>query len=141
MRTPQGALNEDKLREIAAHDQVRMFEIKLSQGAKPGKGGMLPGAKVTSEIAKIRGIPKGTDSISPNRHPEIDSVDDLLDFIDRVRRLTGKPVGFKSVVGAYGWLEKLCEEIHRRGIESAPDFITIDGGDGGDGRCPDAAYG
>ncbi|MEM6852578.1 MAG: FMN-binding glutamate synthase family protein, partial [Pseudomonadota bacterium] len=107
VRTEDGRLCEDKLREVAAHPNVKMFEIKLSQGAKPGKGGILPGEKVTAEIAAVRGIPEGQDSISPNRHPEVDSVDDLLDFIDRVRRITGKPVGFKTVVGAYGWLENL----------------------------------
>ena len=136
VRESDGSSSDDKLREVAAHDQVRMFEIKLSQGAKPGKGGILPAAKVTNEISRIRGIPKGTDSISPNRHPEIDSVEDLLDFVDRVRRVTGKPVGFKSVVGAYGWLENLCKEINRRGVQGAPDFITIDGGDGGTGAAP-----
>ncbi|MEM6852480.1 MAG: FMN-binding glutamate synthase family protein, partial [Pseudomonadota bacterium] len=103
---------------------------------KPGKGGILPGEKVTAEIAAVRGIPEGQDSMSPNRHPEVDSVDDLLDFIDRVRRITGKPVGFKTVVGAYGWLENLCDAILARGVESAPDFITIDGGDGGTGAAP-----
>ncbi len=136
VRKPDGSLDEDKLRAVAVHETVKMFEIKLSQGAKPGKGGILPGEKVTPEIAKVRGIPAGEDSISPNRHPEIDSVEDLLDFIDRVRTITGKPVGFKTVVGAYGWLEHLCEAIHARGIESAPDFITIDGGDGGTGAAP-----
>ena len=136
VRTEDGGLSEDRLRELAGHEQVRMFEIKLSQGAKPGKGGILPGGKVTREIAEIRGIPVGQDSISPNRHPEIDSVEDLLDFIDQVRRTTGKPVGFKSVIGAYGWLISLCKEIHRRGIESAPDFITVDSGDGGTGAAP-----
>jgi glutamate synthase domain-containing protein 2 len=113
-----------------------MFEIKLSQGAKPGKGGILPGAKVTAEIAAIRGIPEGRDSISPNRHPEIDSVGDILDFLAHVREVTGKPVGFKSVIGAYGWLISLCDEINRRGAESAPDFITVDSGDGGTGAAP-----
>ncbi|RMB07988.1 FMN-binding glutamate synthase family protein [Eilatimonas milleporae] len=136
VRDPDGTMSDDRLRDVAAHEQVRMFEIKLSQGAKPGKGGILPAAKVTKTISEIRGIPMGTDSISPNRHPEIDSVDDLLDFIERVRRVTGKPVGFKSVIGAYGWLEKLCEKIHERGIESAPDFITVDSGDGGTGAAP-----
>ncbi len=136
VRTEDGQLDEDKLRAVAAHETVKMFEVKLSQGAKPGKGGILPGEKVTPEIAAIRGIPEGADSISPNRHPEIDSVEDLLDFIDRVRTITGKPVGFKTVVGAYGWLERLCDAIHARGIESAPDFITIDGGDGGTGAAP-----
>ncbi len=72
VRTPEGALSEDKLRDIARHETVRMFEVKLSQGAKPGKGGILPGAKVTADIAKIRGIPEGSNSISPNRHPEIE---------------------------------------------------------------------
>lgn len=136
VRDENGRLSKAKLKEIADHTQVRMFEVKLSQGAKPGKGGILPGAKVTDEISATRGIPVGVDSISPNRHPEIDSVEDLLDFIARVRRITGKPVGFKSVVGAYGWLNSLCQEIHRRGIESAPDFITVDSGDGGTGAAP-----
>ena len=136
VRTPEGGLNDEKLKAVAAHDQVRMFEIKMSQGAKPGKGGILPGEKVTQEIADIRGIHMGEDSISPNRHPEIDSIEDLLDMIDHIRTITGKPVGFKTVVGAYGWIEKMCEEIHRRGIESAPDFITIDSADGGTGAAP-----
>ncbi len=136
VRDQVGNLNNDKLREVAAHDRVKMFEIKLSQGAKPGKGGILPGGKVTEEIAKIRGIPDGTDSISPNRHPDINSVDDLLDIIERVRSVTGKPVGFKTVVGAYGWLDNLFETINKRGIQSAPDFITIDSADGGTGAAP-----
>jgi glutamate synthase domain-containing protein 2 len=136
VRTLDGNLSEDKLREVAAHAQVRMFEVKLSQGAKPGKGGILPGVKVTPEIAAIRGIPVGADSISPNRHPEINSVNDLLNYIAHVREVTGKPVGFKSVIGAYGWLISMCKEINRRGIESAPDFITVDSGDGGTGAAP-----
>ena len=131
-----GKLSEEKLRQVAAHDQVKMFEIKLSQGAKPGKGGILPGAKVTEEIAAIRGIPVGQDSISPNRHLEVDCASDLLDLVDRVRSTTGKPTGFKSVIGAYGWLDDLFEEIRKRGIESAPDFITVDSGDGGTGAAP-----
>jgi glutamate synthase domain-containing protein 2 len=136
VRTADGQLSDNKLREVAAHDAVKMFEIKMSQGAKPGKGGILPGIKVTQEIANIRGILKGADSISPNRHPEIDSVSDLIKFVAHVRDITGKPTGFKAVVGAYGWLEQLCLEICARGIESAPDFITIDGGDGGTGAAP-----
>ena len=135
VRDEQGSLSDDKLREVAAHDQVKMFELKLSQGAKPGKGGILPAGKVTEEIAQIRGIPVGQDSISPNRHPEIDSIEDLLDMIARIRNVTGKPVGFKAVIGAYGWLERMFEEIHRRGIESAPDFIVIDSSDGGTGAA------
>jgi glutamate synthase domain-containing protein 2 len=136
VRDSDGQLDDGLLREIAAHEQVRMFEIKLSQGAKPGQGGILPGAKVTQEIARIRAIEIGQDSLSPNRHPDINNAGELLDMIDRVRRVTGKPTGFKAVIGAYGWLEDLFEEIHERGIESAPDFITIDSADGGTGAAP-----
>jgi glutamate synthase domain-containing protein 2 len=136
VRDCDGHLCDDKLKEVASHEQVRMFEIKLSQGAKPGKGGILPAIKVTPEIARIRGIPAGKDSISPNRHPEIRTSSDLLDMIHRVRSVTGKPVGFKACLGAYGWLEELFDEVERRGIESAPDFITIDSADGGTGAAP-----
>ncbi|HEY5644324.1 MAG TPA: FMN-binding glutamate synthase family protein [Pseudomonadales bacterium] len=136
VRDAQGNLSDDRLREVAAHEQVKMIEIKLSQGAKPGKGGILPGDKVTEEIARIRFIQPGQDSISPNRHVEVDSPGALLDLIDRVRRVTGKPVGFKCVIGAYDWLDDLFLEVHRRGIESAPDFITVDSADGGTGAAP-----
>ena len=136
VRTPDGRLDEDKVRKIASIDNVKMFEIKLSQGAKPGKGGMLPGAKVTKEIAEIRGIPEGQDSISPNRHPEIDSIPDLLDFVEHLRELTGKPTGFKMVIGVYSFLDELCEEIAKRGLDRAPDFITVDSADGGTGAAP-----
>lgn len=138
VRDLEGRLNDDKLREVAAHEQVRMFELKLSQGAKPGKGGILPGSKVTEEIAKVRGIHAGMDAISPNRHPDINSNEDLLDMIAHIREVTGKPVGFKTVMGAYGWLDNLFDEINRRGIESAPDFITVDGAEGGTGAAPQA---
>ncbi len=136
VRDEQGGLSDEKLRAIAAHAQVKMFEIKLSQGAKPGKGGILPGGKVTPEIASIRGIAVGQDSISPNRHPEINSEDDLLDVIAHLRAVTGKPVGIKAVIGAYGWVESLCKAIAQRGVESAPDFITVDSADGGTGAAP-----
>jgi len=136
VRDKDGLLSDEKLREIGEIEQVKMIELKLSQGAKPGKGGILPGEKVSAEIAAIRGIPEGEASISPNRHPEIDSASDLLDTINRMRDVSGLPVGFKAVIGAYGWLDELFEEIHKRGIESAPDFITIDSGDGGTGAAP-----
>ncbi len=136
VRKPQGGFDEEKLKEVAAHDAVKMFEIKLSQGAKPGKGGILPGIKVTEEIAKIRGLEIGKDAISPNRHPEVDSVEDLLDMVHYVREVTGKPVGLKFVIGAYGFLESMCVAINARGVESAPDFITIDSADGGTGAAP-----
>ena len=136
VRDAEGNLSDDKLREVAAHPQVRMFEIKLSQGAKPGKGGILPAEKVNKKIAEIRGIPVGKASISPNRHVEIASVPDLMDMIAHVREVTGKPVGFKTVVSGTDWLDDMAHEVARRGIESAPDFITIDGGDGGTGAAP-----
>jgi len=136
VRDEAGRLSEERLRAVAAHDQVRMFEIKLSQGAKPGKGGILPAAKVTEEIAAIRGIPAGQSSISPNRHREIDSPEALLDFVNRVRDITGKPVGIKMVVGAHGWMDAFFEAVHTRGVKYAPDFITVDGAEGGTGAAP-----
>jgi glutamate synthase domain-containing protein 2 len=136
VRDEHGELSDEKLRDIASHDKVKMFELKLSQGAKPGKGGILPARKVTSEIADIRGIPVHTNSISPNRHPEIDNVEQLLDMLVHIRTVTGKPVGFKVVLGAYGWFDELCEAIVRRGPEHAPDFITLDSADGGTGAAP-----
>ncbi|MCP5143052.1 MAG: FMN-binding glutamate synthase family protein [Chromatiales bacterium] len=136
VRTPDGQLSDDRIREVAAHEQVKMFELKLSQGAKPGKGGILPGSKVTAEIAGIRGIEMGKDAISPNRHPEIIDNDSLLDMIQRVREVAGKPVGFKFVIGDDAWLDSLCETINARGVGSAPDFITLDSADGGTGAAP-----
>lgn len=136
VRDENGDLSDTKLQEVGEIEQVKMIELKLSQGAKPGKGGILPAEKVTEEIAKIRGIKQGEASISPNRHPDINSATDLLDMINRIRDVSGKPVGFKAVIGAYGWLDDLFTEINQRGIESAPDFITIDSGDGGTGAAP-----
>lgn len=136
IRDEEGHLNEQKLSEVGKLEQVKMFEVKLSQGAKPGKGGILPGEKVTSEIAHIRGIAKGKDSISPSRHSEISNVYELLDFIQKIRDITGKPVGFKFAMGGVEWLDDLCNAIAERGKESAPDFITIDGGEGGTGAAP-----
>ncbi|MBT3307345.1 MAG: FMN-binding glutamate synthase family protein, partial [Alphaproteobacteria bacterium] len=132
----KGQLSDKRLIEISAHDQVRMFEIKLSQGAKPGKGGILPGIKVTEEIARIRGIEPGSDSLSPNRDPDLETIDDILDRIAHIRTVTGKPVGFKTVIGSKGWLVRLFEACLDRGIDSAPDFITIDGAEGGSGAAP-----
>ena len=136
VRDDQGQLSDDKLRTIAGHEAVRMFEIKLSQGAKPGKGGILPGAKVTDVIASTRGIPQGQDSLSPNRHTDIECTDDLLDMIHRVRSVTGKPVGIKAVIGQSDWLDDMCLLIRQRGLEYAPDFFTVDSADGGTGAAP-----
>ncbi len=132
----EGKLDDAKLKALAAIQQVKMFEIKLSQGAKPGKGGILPAEKVTPEIAETRGIPVGKASISPNRHAEIDSIDTLLDFIAHVREVTGKPVGFKLVLGTTSWLKEFCERVSARGMDCAPDFITLDSADGGTGAAP-----
>jgi glutamate synthase domain-containing protein 2 len=136
VRDAQGNLSDDKLREMAAHDTVRMFEVKLAQGAKPGKGGILPAAKITDEIADIRGLPKGSDGISPNRHREAGNADELLDLIGHIRNVTGKPVGIKTVMGDPEVFTNLFEAIKARGDQSAPDFITLDGGEGGTGAAP-----
>jgi len=135
-RDKDGNLSDEKLREIAKHETVRMFEIKMSQGAKPGKGGMLPAAKVDEEISEIRGIPAHTDSISPNRHVELENNDNLIDMINHIRKVTGKPVGFKAVLGDKTWLKEFLDAVNKRGKEYAPDFITIDSADGGTGAAP-----
>jgi hypothetical protein len=136
VRDEAGNLDPEKIKALTAIPQVKMFEIKLSQGAKPGKGGILPAEKVTDLIATTRGIPAGEDSISPNRHPEITDADSLLDLIDRVRSASGKPTGIKLVLGQTAWLDDFCEAIHARGLASAPDFITVDSADGGTGAAP-----
>ena len=134
-RDADGNLSEDRLREIAAHPQVKMFEVKLAQGAKPGKGGILPGVKVTKEVAAIRGIPEGQDSISPNRHRDIGSIRELGAFVARVRGVTGKPVGVKFVVGDPEFLDEWFADCAAH-PEGCPDYIQVDGGEGGTGAAP-----
>lgn len=134
VRDLAGHFLPERLAEIAAHDEVKMIEIKLSQGAKPGKGGILPAIKVTEEIAAIRGIEPFQNSISPEDHAEIHSVGTLLDFLNYVRDIAGKPVGFKTA--DISFMQELCEEIKARGEKFAPDFITLDGGEGGTGAAP-----
>lgn len=136
IRELDGSFSPARARELGR--VVKAFEVKLSQGAKPGKGGILPGSKVTEEIAAIRGIPAGQDSISPNRHTDIANVDELLDFVVRLREVSGRPVGVKSAVGSERFIEELIEAVLRRGLEAAPDFLTIDGGEGGTGAAPQA---
>ncbi len=136
VRNDDGSLNIEKFNAIVERPQVKMIELKMSQGAKPGKGGILPGVKVSREISEIRGIPRGQASISPNRHPEINNNEQLLDFINQLQELSQKPVGFKMVISDVEWLEDLCLRIHARGKKFAPDFITVDGGDGGTGAAP-----
>lgn len=133
VRDAEGLLSDERLRAVSAH--VKAFEIKLAQGAKPGRGGVLPGIKVTAEIAKIRGIPINVMSNSPNRHLEIKCADDLLDMIARVRDVTGRPVGFKTVISSEAFSRELFDAVLRRGVSSAPDFISVDGGDGGTGAA------
>ena len=137
VRDAQGNLSESRLREIAAYEQVRMFEVKLAQGAKPGKGGILPAAKVNAEIAEIRGIPVGQDSISPNRHRDIGSIPELGAFINRVRTITGKPVGVKIVAGQPSFLDDWFADVVAY-PEHCPDYVAIDGGEGGTGAAPAA---
>ena len=133
-RTPDGKFDDEKAAAIMALPQVKMIEIKLAQGAKPGQGGVLPKEKITPEIAAIRGVPMGFDCHSPNRFEEFHDAPSLLDFVARVRRLTGKPIGLKMVVGAAREIEELCAEMRRRG--DGPDFIAVDGKEGGSGAAP-----
>lgn len=134
-RDAEGRFSLEMLaQKVEAHPSVRAIEIKLSQGAKPGKGGILPGAKVTEEIARIRGIPVGKDCISPNAHPEFSTVDELIDFVERIADRTGLPVGIKSAVGELEFWERLARRMRER--NAGPDFIAIDGGEGGTGAAP-----
>jgi glutamate synthase domain-containing protein 2 len=113
---------------------VRALEIKLSQGAKPGLGGLLPAPKVTEEIARIRGVPPGRDCASPAGHSAFDDVDSLIAFVERLAGETGLPVGVKSAVGDLGFWQQLTERMAATG--AGPDFVTIDGGEGGTGAAP-----
>jgi glutamate synthase domain-containing protein 2 len=136
IRDERGNFSIERARELAP--RVKAFEIKLSQGAKPGKGGVLPAAKVTEQIAGIRGIPPHQDSISPNRHRDIANVDQLLDKVGLIREATGRPVGVKTAIGGWQFMNELCDAVNRRGLEYAPDFLAIDGGEGGSGAAPQA---
>ncbi|MEZ4447985.1 MAG: FMN-binding glutamate synthase family protein [Nannocystaceae bacterium] len=133
-RDERGNFSLDRFLETVASAPVRAIEIKLSQGAKPGLGGVLPAAKITPEIARIRLIPLGQDCISPSAHTAFHDVSSLLDFIERIADATGLPVGIKSAVGELGFWEELARQIEGSG--RAPDFITIDGGEGGTGAAP-----
>jgi glutamate synthase (ferredoxin) len=133
-RDPQGRFSMERFLESVASAKVRAIEIKLSQGAKPGLGGVLPAAKVTPEISRIRGIPLGRDCISPAQHTAFSDVSSLLDFIEQLADATGLPVGIKSAVGDLGFWRDLARAIEATG--RAPDFVTIDGGEGGTGAAP-----
>jgi glutamate synthase domain-containing protein 2 len=134
-RHADGSFSPERFAENARDAQVKMIEIKLSQGAKPGHGGMLPGAKVTPEIAAARGIPVGVDCISPARHSAFNTPMEMMGFIARLRELSGdKPVGFKLCIGhPWEWFA-LAKAMLRSGI--TPDFIVVDGAEGGTGAAP-----
>lgn len=135
-RDENGKLSNNKLRDIAENPNVKMFEIKLAQGAKPGKGGILPAIKVTPEIAEIRGIPVYEASISPNSHAEIrpGNFNDLVNFIYDVKQVVQKPVGIKMVYGKDHETDQMIATFKERDIY--PDFITLDGAEGGTGSAP-----
>lgn len=134
-RNPDGSFNEERFVANATLDQVKMIEVKLSQGAKPGHGGILPGTKVTPEIAEARGVPVGRDVVSPASHTEFSTPRELLEFIDRLRTLSGgKPTGFKLAIGhPWEWLA-IVRAMLDTGLK--PDFIVVDGGEGGTGAAP-----
>ncbi len=134
VRNDDGSLNEEKLREIAAHDCVKMVELKLSQGAKPGKGGMLPGDKVTPEIAEIRGVPVGEDVISPPCHVECKDAGSTVRFFSNVQDVSQLPVGIKLCLGNIEQFDGFIQEMKRQ--DRFPDFIVIDGAEGGTGAAP-----
>ncbi len=136
VRDANGDLDYGKLQAIAQNPQVKMIEIKISQGAKPGLGGVLPRHKITPEIAKVREIPMDKDCISPARHKSVKNYDDLLNMIERVRGVCAKPVGIKMVMGDEYFIRDLCVAILNRGVDMAPDFIFLDSGDGGSGAAP-----
>jgi glutamate synthase domain-containing protein 2 len=133
-RDDRGRFDLQRLKDRVASAPVRALEVKLSQGAKPGLGGHLPGEKVSAEIAEARGVPQGVDCISPPRHAEFSDVDGLLDFLELLAAETGLPVGIKSAVGDLRFWEQLCGAVRDTG--RGPDFVTVDGGEGGTGAAP-----
>ncbi len=133
-RDEDGNFELARLKDLVASAPVRALEIKLSQGAKPGLGGMLPGAKVSDEIAEIRGIKAGVDCASPSRHEVFGDVDSMLDFVEMLADETGLPVGIKSAVGNMSFWDDLVELMS--GGQRGVDFVNIDGGEGGTGAAP-----
>lgn len=133
-RLPNGRFDEKRFVETCEKFKVNSVEVKLSQGAKPGRGGVLPGKKVTAEIAGIRGIPQGESCLSPNSHYEFSNVDEMLDFVERIADLTGLPTGIKSAIGEMDFWRDLVSQMESgtRGV----DFIAVDGGEGGTGAAP-----
>jgi len=134
-RAADGGFDTGLFRETASTPSVRMIEVKLSQGAKPGHGGILPAAKLTEEIAAIRGVPMGHDVLSPPAHSAFSTPTELLNFLQLLRKESGgKPVGIKLCVGRHSEFMALCKAMQRTGLH--PDFIAVDGGEGGTGAAP-----
>jgi len=135
-RNDDGSLNDNKLREIAALPQIKMIEVKFSQGAKPGKGGLLPKEKITKEISDLRGVPMGQDVISPPCHVECTDPEATVRFIRRVQEVSELPVGIKLCLGREDEFRQLVQTMKR--LEMFPDYITLDGAEGGTGAAPKA---
>lgn len=135
VRDEEGNFSMDKLVDLVNNNPfVRAIEIKLSQGAKPGKGGVLPGAKISQEIADIRHVPVGKDVLSPPNHSAFSNVTEMLDFIEAIAKNTGLPVGIKAAIGKLDQWNELADLMQKTG--KGPDFITVDGGEGGTGAAP-----
>jgi len=136
VRNDDATLNDDKLRQLAAEDSIKMIEVKFSQGAKPGKGGLLPKEKITKEISELRGVPMGKDVVSPPYHLECRDPASTVKFIRRVQEVSGLPVGIKLCLGQDTDLVGLLREMNKQGV--CPDYLAIDGAEGGTGAAPKA---
>lgn len=135
VRAEDGGFSLEKLTKLVAENPfIRAIEVKLSQGAKPGKGGVLPGSKITKEIAHIRGVEVGKDVLSPPNHKAFSNVPEMVDFIEVIANATGLPVGIKAAIGKLDQWEELADIMVK--TSKGPDFITIDGGEGGTGAAP-----
>ncbi len=135
VRSEDGNFSMEKMKQLVEKNPfIRAIEIKLSQGAKPGKGGVLPGSKITKEIAEIRGVEIGKTVLSPPNHKAFSTVPELVDFIEAIAEATGLPVGIKAAIGKLDQWEELADLMKKTG--KGPDFITIDGGEGGTGAAP-----
>jgi len=135
VRSEDGGFSMEKMVKLVENNPfIRAIEVKLSQGAKPGKGGVLPGKKITKEIAEIRGVEVGKTVLSPPNHKAFSNVPELVDFIERIAEATGLPVGIKAAIGKLNQWEELADLMKKE--NRGPDFITIDGGEGGTGAAP-----
>ncbi|MCL6295247.1 FMN-binding glutamate synthase family protein [Jejuia spongiicola] len=135
VRAKDGGFSMEKMIKMVDDNPfIRAIEVKLSQGAKPGKGGVLPGAKITKQIAEIRGVEIGKDVLSPPNHKAFSNVPEMVDFIEKIAEATGLPVGIKAAIGKLEQWEELADIMLKTG--KGPDFITVDGGEGGTGAAP-----